>query len=162
MLSGSSDSGRDIVGDLLAVGALLSWSAYFIFAKQAKDKISSQEYTVGASLWTAAVNIPLAFAFGQDLSLPSAQNWIWLVILAFGAGLFGHEMMNWSIQQIPLWISSTFTLLIPVVSAIAAWIWLGEPLTAIQVVAMAVVLGALGAIVSSQTGIGSKPRPLRR
>ena len=44
----------------------------------------------------------------------------------------------------------------------AAWIWLGEPLTIIQIVAMLVVLGALAGIVTSQTGIGSKPRPLRR
>ncbi len=162
VLSGAEEAGRDLVGDLLSIGALLSWSAYFVFAKRAKERVSSQEYTIGAALWTGAVNFPLALAFGQDLSWPDSRSWLWLVILAFGAGLLGHSMMNWSIQQIPLWISSTFTLLIPVVSATAAWIWLGEPLTIIQIFAMFVVLGALAGIVTSQTGIGSKPRPLRR
>ncbi len=162
VLSGSSEAGGDISGDLLSLGALFSWSAYFVFAKKAKERVSSQEYTIGAALWTGLFNIPLALAFGQDLSWPSSTSWLWLVILAFGAGLLGHSMMNWSIQQIPLWISSTFTLLIPVVSATAAWIWLGEPLTGLQIAAMVVVLGALAGIVTSQTGIGRKPRPLRR
>jgi drug/metabolite transporter (DMT)-like permease len=161
VLSGSSEAGGDISGDLLSLGALFSWSAYFVFAKKAKERVSSQEYTIGAALWTGLFNIPLALAFGQDLSWPSSTSWLWLVILAFGAGLLGHSMMNWSIQQIPLWISSTFTLLIPVVSATAAWIWLGEPLTGLQIASMVVVLGALAGIVTSQTGIGRKPRPLR-
>ncbi len=162
VLSGSDDSGQNIVGDLLAVGALFSWSAYFVCAKQAKEKMSSQEFTIGAALWTGAVNLPLALAFGQDLGWPSGQNWVFLLALTFGAGVLGHSMMNWSIQQIPLWISSIFTLLIPMVSTIAAWIWLDEPLTRIQVIAMGVVLAALAGIVGNQTSIRSRPRPLRR
>lgn len=150
------------LGDLLALGALFAWSAYFIFAKRAKEEITSTEYTVGAALWCGLINFPLGFVFGQDMGWPSSSSWVGLLVLAFGAGLLGHEMMNWSIQQIPLWISSTLTLLIPVVSASAAWIFLDESLRPIQVVAMGVVLVALGGIVARQTGIGARPRPLRR
>ncbi|MGI9605720.1 MAG: DMT family transporter [Acidimicrobiales bacterium] len=149
-------------GDLLAVGALFSWSAYFIFARRAKSRISSNEYTIGAALWAGVSNIALAPIFGQSLAWPSLESWIGLIVLAFGAGVLGHTLMNWSIQQIPLWVSSTFTLLIPVVSSSAAWIFLDEALTAVQVCAMAVVLGALAGIVGRQSGVGSKPRPLRR
>ena len=78
--------------------------------------------------------------------------------LTFGSGLLGHTMMNWSIQQIPLWISSTFTLGIPVVSAIAAWLWLDEPLTTVQVIAMGVVLAALAGIVTAQDGVKTRRR----
>lgn len=160
---GASGSAEwSLTGDLLAAGALLSWSAYFIFSKRAKSRITSNEYTVGAALWTGAINLPLAVAFGESLAWPSLDSWIGLLVLAFGAGVLGHSLMNWSIQQIPLWISSTFTLLIPVVSASAAWIFLDEPLTRLQVVAMGIVLGALAGIVARQSGIGSKPRPLRR
>lgn len=160
---GASGSAEwSLTGDLLAVGALLSWSAYFIFSKRAKSRITSNEYTIGAALWTGAMNFPLAFAFGESLAWPSLDSWIGLLVLAFGAGVLGHSLMNWSIQQIPLWISSTFTLLIPVVSASAAWIFLDEPLTALQIGAMGIVLAALAGIVARQSGIGSRPRPLRR
>lgn len=162
VLGDGGSAARSLTGDLLAIGALFSWSAYFVCSKQAKDTITSQEYTVGAALWTGAVNIPLALVFGQSLGWPSTASWIGLIVLTFGAGILGHGLMNWSIQQIPLWISSTFTLLIPLVSATAAWIWLGESLQIIQIVAMLVVLATLGAIVANQSGIGARPRPLRR
>ena len=149
VLFGADDGTSSITGDALAVGALISWAAYFIFSRWAKEKITSTEYTAGTSIWTAAINIPLAIAFGQSLAWPSTTSWVWLLILAFGSGVLGHQMMNWSIQQIPLWISSTFTLLIPVIAAIAAWIWLNEPLSAAQVVAMGVVLGALAGIITA-------------
>lgn len=158
VLSGADDADSSLTGDLLAAGALVSWAAYFIFSRQAKQQITSQEYTAGTSIWTAAINLPLAIAFGQDLSWPDTNSWIWLLILTFGSGLLGHSMMNWSIQQIPLWITSTFTLLIPVVGAVAAWIWLDEPLTALQVVAMGVVLAALAGIVTAQDGTKARRR----
>lgn len=151
-----------LTGDLLAAGALLAWSAYFFFSKQIKSRITSNEYTVGAALWAGAINLPLALLFGQSLAWPSAQSWIGLLVMAFGAGILGHSLMNWSIQQIPLWISSTFTLLIPVVSATAAWAYLDEPLTSLQIFAMGIVLTALAGIVARQSGIGARPRPLRR
>ena len=158
VLSAADDSGSSVSGNLLAVGALLSWAAYFVFSRQAKEKISAQEYTTGASVWTALINLPLALLFGQDLSWPNTSTWIWLLALTFGSGLLGHTMMNWSIQQIPLWISSTFTLAIPVVSAIAAWLWLDEPLTIVQIIAMGVVLAALAGIVTAQDGVKTRRR----
>lgn len=162
VLGASGSPNWSLTGDVLAVGALLAWSAYFIFSKQIADRITSNEYTVGAALWAGAINLPLALLFGQSLAWPSAESWVGLLVMAFGAGILGHSLMNWSIQQIPLWISSTFTLLIPVVAATAAWAYLDEPLTGLQIVAMAIVLTALAGIVARQSGIGARPRPLRR
>ncbi len=134
-------------GDLLAVGAVFAWAAYFVLSKQAKSQMTPGEYTLGAALWCGVLNFVMGLMFGQDLGWPSTQSWVGLVVLAFGAGILGHAMMNWSIQQIPLWLSSTLTLLIPVVSASAAWIFLDESLSATQLAAMAVVLAALAGIV---------------
>ncbi|MEM7285433.1 MAG: DMT family transporter [Actinomycetota bacterium] len=141
----------NITGDLLSVGALFAWSAYFIFSKQSRGVLTPGEFTLGTALWTAAINTPLAFAFGQDLSSPSARDWMWLLILSFGAGIVGHVLMNWSLVRIPLWLGSTFTLLIPVTSATMAWMFLDQPLRALQVLAMVVVLAALGIMVRGQT-----------
>ncbi len=162
VLGATGSAEWSLTGDLLAVGALLSWSAYFVFSKRAKSRITSNEYTIGAALWAAVINLPLALLFGQSLAWPSLDSWIGILLLAFGAGILGHSLMNWSIRQIPLWISSTFTLLIPVVSASTAWVFLDEPLTTLQIVAMCLVLAALAGIVGRQSGIGARPRPLRR
>lgn len=149
-------------GNLFAVGALFAWSGYFIFSRRAKGVISPTEYTAGTALWTASVNLPVALAFGQDVAPPGAESWLWLLVLVFVAGFFGHSAMNWSLQRIPLWLGSTFTLFIPVVSAAAAWLFLGEAVTVVQMIAMAVVVASLAGVVAGQSGIGSKPRPLRR
>ena len=137
-------------GNLLAVGAMLAWSGYFIASKRSKEKMTSTEFTAGTAVWTALICTPLALLFGQSLAIPSATNWFWLMAMVIGSGIVGHALMNWSLVRIPLWVGSTFTLLIPVFAAILAWLFLDEPLQPAQVAAMAVVIGALAAIVYDQ------------
>lgn len=138
-------------GDLLALGAMFSWSAYFIASKESRKKMTSTEFTAGTSIWTAVICIVIGLAIGQDLSFPNASNWGWLAVMIVGSGIVGHSLMNWSLQRIPLWVGSTFTLFIPVASALLAWALLGEAVTALQALAMACVIAALAMIVRGQT-----------
>lgn len=144
-------------GDLAAVGALFCWSGYFIFSKRSKGVITSQEYTVGTGIWTAVICLTVGLIFRQDMSFPSSVDWVPLLVLTFGAGILGHSVMNWSLVRVPLWLGSTLTLLIPVVGSVTAWIFLDEPLTAVQLGAMTVVIAALASIVMTQR----KPEPVR-
>jgi drug/metabolite transporter (DMT)-like permease len=148
--AGPGDDTSSLSGDLLAVGAMLAWSAYFIASKESKKRMTSTEFTAGTALWTALICTPLGFALGQDMSIPSAANWGWLIAMAVGSGIIGHALMNWSLVRIPLWVGSTFTLLIPVFSAILAWLFLDEAISIAQALAMAVVVTALAAIVYGQ------------
>jgi probable blue pigment (indigoidine) exporter len=133
------------------LAAMLSWSAYFITSKNSKKTMTPTEFTAGTSLWTMAICAPLGFLFGQDMSWPSATNWGWLIAMAVASGLIGHAMMNWSLVRIPLWVGSTFTLLIPVFSALLAWLVLDEAVSAVQALGMVVVIGALAVVVRSQS-----------
>ena len=148
--SGADEATTDWRGDLLALAAMLSWSAYFITSKDSKRRMTSTEFTAGTALWTMAICAPLGLAFHQDMSWPTLSNWGWLVLMAVSSGLIGHAMMNWSLVRIPLWVGSTFTLLIPVFSALMAWVVLDEPLSVTQGIAMAVVIGALAVVVHNQ------------
>jgi len=156
--AGPSGEASDIRGDLLALAAMLSWSAYFIASKNSKKLLTSTEFTAGTSIWTALICIPLGFAFGQDMSWPTWENWGLLLAMAIGSGLIGHALMNWSLVRIPLWVGSTFTLLIPVFSALLAWVFLDESLSVGQGIAMGVVIGALAMIVHGQRQ--SVPTPI--
>lgn len=150
----AGDDAHDIRGDLLAFAAMLSWSAYFIASKVSKQRMSPTEFTAGTALWTALICTPLGFMFGQDMSMPSWENWGLLLAMAVGSGLIGHALMNWSLVRIPLWIGSTFTLLIPVFSALLAWIFLDEAVSAAQGAVMAVVIAALAVVVRGQSRPG--------
>lgn len=139
-----------IRGDVLSFGAMFCWAGYFIASKQSKGKLTSTEFTAGTAIWACAVNLPLALVFGQDLSFPDAKSLGWLAVMVMVAGVLGHSMMNWSLVRIPLWVGSTFTLLIPVVSALIAWIALDEGVVLGQVGAMALVFASLALIVYGQ------------
>lgn len=144
-------------GDVLAFAAMFTWSGYFIFSKKSKDKLSSTEYTAGTAIWTAVIVTPLAIGFSQDLGWPGWNDIVLLLIMVALAGVIGHSLMNWSLVRIPLWVGSTFTLLIPVVSAILAWIILDEALSLPQAAAMGLVLLSLAMIVSGQRSGGEQP-----
>ncbi len=148
----SNDSAEwSLKGDFLAVAAMLAWGAYFIASKDSKKHLSPTEFTTGTSIWTVAINLPLAMLFGQDLSPPSARSWMGLAAMILISGIIGHVLMNWSLVRIPLWIGSTFTLLIPVAAALMAWLFLGEALTIAQVVPVFIVIFALAMIVRGQS-----------
>jgi drug/metabolite transporter (DMT)-like permease len=144
-------------GDLLAVGAVFAWSGYFIFSKRSKGVLTSQQYTAGTGFWTASICLVAGIAFRQDMSPPAGSDWFLLLGLTLGAGILGHSIMNWSLVRIPLWLGSVLTLLIPVIGAVVAWIFLDEALSAVQIVAILVVVGALASIVLSQ----EQPEPVR-
>ena len=129
----------------------MSWSGYFVFAKRAAGVVSPADYTLSAALIVALVNAPLALAFGQSLAWPSLEHWGWILLMALGAGVLGHNLMNWSIIRIPLWLGSTMTLMVPVISSAFAWWILDEPLNALQMSAMLVTVVAIGALVWTQS-----------
>ena len=145
------------LGDLFAVGAVFAWSGYFIFSKRSKGVLTSQEYTAGTGVWTAVICLIAGFVFQQDMSPPDSADWLPLLGLTFGAGILGHSIMNWSLVRVPLWLGSVLTLLIPVVGAVVAWIFLDEALTAVQIVAIIVVVGSLATIITGQ----DEPEPVR-
>jgi drug/metabolite transporter (DMT)-like permease len=148
--TGSGEGESSWKGNLLAVGAMLAWSGYFIASKRSKDHMTSTEFTAGTAVWTTLLCTPLAVLFDQDLSIPSAVSWFWLMAMVLGSGIAGHALMNWSLVRIPLWVGSTFTLLIPVFAALLAWLFLDEGIEPAQIAAMALVIGALAAIVYGQ------------
>lgn len=144
------------LGDLAAVGALLTWSGYFIVAKRTAGTLTPLEFTVGTGWWVAVFAFPTGLLAGQDMSPPPSSELVPLLGLLIVGGLLGHSLMNWGIPRLPLWLSSTLTLLIPVFASVSAWIFLGEALTVWQLVAMAVVVAALAVVVLAQ----SRPVPV--
>lgn len=159
-LGSSGSENWSLGGDLAAVGALLGWSVYFFATRRAQRKVATEEYTVCVAIYTGVVGLPLATLFGQDLSWPRGQDWMWLVVLAFGLGILGHNAMNWSLQHVPLWLASTLSLFTPVVASALAWLVLDEALTALQMVAMALVVASLAMVVRNQSRPHSGEAPL--
>lgn len=151
VIAGSSGTAEwDITGDLLAVAALFTWSAYFIVSKKTQDLVTPLEFTAASGVITGVLNFGIALIFGISFTIPSNKDIFWIIVLATVAGLIGHSLMNWSLVRIPLWVGSTLTLFVPVVSSFLAWVFLGESLNLIQILATFVVVFSLGIIMVDQ------------
>jgi drug/metabolite transporter (DMT)-like permease len=145
---GSADAtgGWSPLGDLLAVAALATWAGYFAASKQARRSLGTLEYLTAFLVIAAVCVAPVAVAFGGGLAV-DGETWAVILVLALGSGAVGHFLMNWSHGHIPLYLASLLTLSLPAVSAVSAALFLGEPLIGLQVMGIAVVVGALAVVV---------------
>ena len=134
-----------------APGGLLLSGDVLLFFTAVKLTNVVNATTIGA-LQPLVIAVFATRLFGESIS----RREIGAALVAIG-GVFGHSLMNWGIPRVPLWLSSTLTLLIPVLASLAAWLLLDESLTAVQLVAMGVVVAALAVIVTAQ----SVPVPLQ-
>jgi drug/metabolite transporter (DMT)-like permease len=89
----------------------------------------------------------VALLSGDRLAVPEASGWATIVLIAIVNGALGHFLMNWAHAHVPIVVTSLLTLAIPVFAAGAAAVFIDEPVTAAQVVGMAVVIAALSVVV---------------
>jgi drug/metabolite transporter (DMT)-like permease len=135
------------LGDLLAVGALVSWAAYFIATKQARATLGTIEFQMIAMMGAIAVVTPFALLSGAPLQAPRGDDWLWLPAFVLLPGAVGHLLMSWSHRYVPVSVSSLIVVGQPVVSALSAAVFLHESLGPLQLFGGAVVLAAIGVLV---------------
>lgn len=129
-------------GDALAVLAMLMFSAYFAFAKAARERVPAFEFQTAIWVVGSVVLLPVALIEGGGLVVPTGSNLLWLLALLAVPGT-GHLFVNWAHARVPLAIMSMLTLANPILSTIGAAVFLGEAIDGWQVAGMLLVLGAL-------------------
>jgi drug/metabolite transporter (DMT)-like permease len=143
---GPGASGRDqALGDLLAVGALLSFSAYWLVSKHARELHDAMEYTAGVMIFAALGATPIVLVSGQSLGRIHLRDWLWIGLLTVVPG-GGHLIMNWAHRFVDASISSAISCLAPLVAALVAIPILGQSLSWIQVAGVLVGLGAIAVV----------------
>jgi probable blue pigment (indigoidine) exporter len=147
VVGGDAGGARSLWGDVLAVGALLSWTGYFVTSKQARVQLTSFEYLTGLTLVAAVAVVPVPFLLDQSLAVGDSRSWVLIAVIAVANGGLGHFLMNWAHAHVPLVVVSLLTLGIPIVSAGVAAAFLDESLNSLQIAGMGVVVGALATVV---------------
>jgi drug/metabolite transporter (DMT)-like permease len=77
-----------------------------------------------------------------------------VAVLALGTGWLGHLLINWAHAHVSIMATSLLTLLTPLVAMAGAALLLDEPVVAVQVVGLVVVLGSLAMVVAPLSGRG--------
>jgi drug/metabolite transporter (DMT)-like permease len=145
---GSQDSPSwSPVGDTAAAVSVLTWTAYWLFSKRARDRVPAMEYMASVMLVSAVVVTGMALVTGTSLRPPDASDWSWIVLIAIVPGLLGHLSVAWSHRFVEAWLGSLLLQSQPVIGSLAAWVLLDERLTALTALGGAVVVVATAVIV---------------
>ena len=134
-----------LAGDLLAVGTLISFSAYWLASKRARENTPAMEYTAGVMTVAAAVTTLVVVATGQDLLRVHATDWVWIALLALVPGT-GHFLMNWAHRFVAASVSSAISCLSPLVASVVAIPILGQPLSGLQITGELIGLAAVAVV----------------
>ncbi len=154
VVGAAPDGSASLTGDLLAVGDLVAFTAFFLEIKRQRTAgMPAMSLLAGVMLTAAIAVTPVVLLTEDDLTAIGGWDWLWLFVLVFGVGALGHGLMAWAHRHVDVTISSLLTLGSPVISALGAWLVFNQGLTAVQLFGAALVLlGLVGVVVAS-------PRP---
>jgi drug/metabolite transporter (DMT)-like permease len=140
-----------LTGDLLAVGALLTFTGYYLASKQARAHLDALEYLAAALLVAAVVATPVVVLSGQSLGGMDGDSWLWMALFVLVPGAAGHLLINWAHRFVAITISSVIVVGLPVVAAVLALVFLDEPLGPLEILGGAVVVACVAAIATRPT-----------
>jgi drug/metabolite transporter (DMT)-like permease len=134
--------GASLTGDALVLLATIAWSGYTVLVRPLVRACSPIAVTV---LCTAAGAVPLlllsvALVPVAELAETSRRGWIALAVSAVIGIAVPYFIWNWAIRQIGSARTSLYSYLVPLIALVVARTWLGETLTAAQVVGGALAL----------------------
>jgi drug/metabolite transporter (DMT)-like permease len=138
-------------GDLLAFISVGTWSVYWFFSRRARRDANAIEYMACVMLAAAIVITPLALLVDGAPSIPHGRDWVALLAVALVPGFVGHTLVAWSHRHVESWLSALITQCSPVISAIGAWIVVGESIPPLVVAGGMLVLAATGVVVVRAT-----------
>lgn len=144
-----SDNGRldlssaTFIGNLLVMGAMVSWVVYTILSRDLGKKYSSLVITTYQTGISAFLFIPFILHELPMWKLPGIVPILNLVFLGICCSALAYLSFLHAISKLGATTSSAFLNLVPVVSVVAGYIILHEKLTLLQMAGMGIILLSL-------------------
>ncbi len=137
--------GGSLTGDLLILGAVATAALYIVTARDLGQTRSAVEITGFQIFYGAVFYLPLFLATRDRTDWPAVpgQAVTALLFLALGATVGAFLAYNFALTRISASRASVFLNGIPVVTAAAGWMLLGERLTPLQLAGGVLVLAAV-------------------
>lgn len=138
-------SGNTLKGDLLIVGAAMTWAIYTVSSRNLVRKYGSAPLAAW-TLWVGTVGlVALGTPSLTRLSPGEVGVTAWLGVLYAGVLAIGLAYVLWNrgIKSIGSSKTAAYQNLTPVVALVVAWVWLGEAPGPLQLVGAGIVLAGL-------------------
>jgi len=130
LIIGSAElSARHVRGDTLALAAGLLYTGYLIIVERARDRLKPLPLLFLASLFGAAMLLPISLAFGERI-MP--DDWLPLFILAFTSQIIGQGLLVYALGHVPPLVVGLAFLTQPAISAFIGWAVYSESMTSLD------------------------------
>jgi O-acetylserine/cysteine efflux transporter len=140
-----------VIGFALVIGAAIAWAVGNIIAKRGAGAHGADMFAL--TVWSSLVPpLPLAalgFEFEGGAAIVDAVAgmsllaWGCVLVMSYGATLFGFGSWNALLHRYPTALISPFALLIPVSGLASGAVFLGESLAPVQFLGVALVFAGL-------------------
>jgi drug/metabolite transporter (DMT)-like permease len=144
----SADLGKDgaagsLSGDLLALAASVFFAAYLIVTQRVRETMDTLTFNTLAIAGSIVTLLVVCVALGLPMSGYSTRTWLALAGLGLVSQLGAYYALVYALGHLPATITSVGLLAQVPCTAILAALFLGEPLTPIQLAGGAVVLAGI-------------------
>jgi drug/metabolite transporter (DMT)-like permease len=135
-------------GDLLAVLGIGTWSAYWFFSRHVRERFDPIVYFACVMLAGALTMTPFALVVDGVPSGVAGRDLFAVITVAVFPGFVGHTLVIWSHKHVASWLSALITQVSPVITAVLAWIVLGEAIPPVAALGGAITVGATMAVIA--------------
>lgn len=117
---------RSFQGDFLAVIGGALGAAYMMIGARVQQKVSTSTFTSVCYISCALTVLPIILVGDYSLTGFTTSEWYLLAGLILGAQFLGHTLFNFSLKRVSPAVVSLIVFFEVPVSAILAFIWLGQ------------------------------------
>jgi drug/metabolite transporter (DMT)-like permease len=140
-----------LLGALLALGGAIAMAAYLLMVRDLRGTLTTRTVVTRTYAWAAAVLVvAAALAHQSPPPLAAGAAWAGILGMALISQLLGHTAINAALRWFSPSAVAFSALMEPVSAAVLALIVFGEPLPPAVVAGGALLLGALGLVLSEE------------
>ncbi len=140
---GAAALSGSLFGDSLAIGAALSYAAYIMAVRRARDGAEAGRISLIASAICAVFCLVAALALGETILPSSLQGWLAVIALGLVSHALGQGLITLSLGQYGASAASLVMVWPALVAVLAAWALFGEQPSAAQAFGGVAILAAV-------------------
>lgn len=141
--TGGAQVSGNLLGDSLAVGAAMSYAAYILAVRRARDRADAGYVSLISSMVCAVFCLVAALAFGERIIPGSLQGWLAVAALGLVSHALGQGLITLSLGSYGASAASLVMVWPALVSVLAAWALFGEQPTPVQAFGGVAILAAV-------------------
>ncbi|MBN1920926.1 MAG: DMT family transporter [Anaerolineae bacterium] len=152
------------LGELVALITATLWAFSSLFFTRASHQVGSQAVN-RVRLLLATIFLSLAHRLLQGTFFPvaiDAQRWGWLTLSAIIGLVLGDGLLFYTYTLIGPRLAMLLMAAVPVISTLVAWVFLGETLQGIEMLAIAITVTGIGWVVMERQPSHDLPQQPRR